>query len=343
MDWFWLICLLGGILAITAAARNWDWFFAHPKVRFFVNLFGRSGARIIYAVLGGFLLVPSLVNVLLDARQALFGEEPPVVLIKTSYPGENVLVVFDTVALPIEQRVNGVEKMLHMTTQCTEGGACTMRVTFQVGIEPQLALVLVQNRVALAGPMLPQEVRNGDVMVQLEAPEIRPSKVVSIALALRDAEGDEAVLREFAKSVLRRLTDEGAIIVPEPIGDNIKNALDILIDRKMCERLGVALGDVREVIKANRDLADIDRVAKLVVANAAGEQVPLAQFAEVTQVPCPTSIFRVDGHPAQLITGSPPEGKSAAQAASLCAQLAEAAKTDRHETKSFEVINLTAN
>lgn len=342
MDWFWLICMLGGILAITAAAGNWDWFFAHPKVRLFVNLFGRTGARIIYAVLGGFLLVPGLANVFLDARQALFGAEAPVVVIKASYPGANARVVFDTVARPIEQRVNGVENMLHMTSQCTKGGACTLRVTFKGGMDPQFAQVLVQNRVSFAGPVLPKEVQNAGVLVQLQPAEDRDSKVVSLALVLRDEKGDEAALREFAKAVAKRLVDEGAMVKPEPIEDKIENGLSIFIDRRMCERLGVSIDEVTSVLESAGPLTDIERVKELVAVSSTGEKVLLTRIASISEVPNPASIFRIDEHPALLLRGSPPDGKTASQTGSHCVQLAEAVKAERDEAKSIKILNLTA-
>src|SRR5262249_29771925 len=83
---------------------------------------------------------------------------PPTVQVTTSYPGASAQVVADTVAAPIEQQVNGVERMLYMSSQSTNDGNYVLTVTFEVGTDLNIAQVLVQNRVALALPKLPQQV-----------------------------------------------------------------------------------------------------------------------------------------------------------------------------------------
>src|SRR5438552_4191385 len=80
---------------------------------------------------------------------------PPTVEVSAIYPGANAKVVVDTVAAPIEQQVNGVEGMLYMSSQCTNDGSYSLTITFQHGVDLNIAQVLVQNRVALAQPILP--------------------------------------------------------------------------------------------------------------------------------------------------------------------------------------------
>ncbi|HEX9468866.1 MAG TPA: efflux RND transporter permease subunit, partial [Bradyrhizobium sp.] len=89
---------------------------------------------------------------------------PPTVVVTTQYPGASAQTVSDTVAAPIEQQINGVEDMLYLYSQATSNGQLTITVTFKLGTDLDKAQVLVQNRVAIAQPQLPEEVqRNGVV------------------------------------------------------------------------------------------------------------------------------------------------------------------------------------
>src|SRR5271156_494700 len=97
---------------------------------------------------------------------------PPTVQVTASYPGAAPEVVASTVATPIEEQVNGVENMLYMSSQSTADGTMTLTVTFQLGTDLNIAQVLVQNRVAIATPQLPQEVRNLGVTVQKQSPDL---------------------------------------------------------------------------------------------------------------------------------------------------------------------------
>ncbi|AGA28089.1 efflux RND transporter permease subunit [Singulisphaera acidiphila] len=97
---------------------------------------------------------------------------PPTVRVSGSYPGANAQVVADTVAAPIEQQVNGVEKMLYMSSQSSNDGSYTLDVTFALGTDINMAQVLVQNRVAIAQPALPETVRAIGVTVRKRSPDI---------------------------------------------------------------------------------------------------------------------------------------------------------------------------
>src|SRR6185503_4642111 len=97
---------------------------------------------------------------------------PPMVRVSAVYPGANAKVVADTIAAPIEQQVNGVEKMLYMTSQSNNDGSYTLDVTFEIGTDVNMAQVLVQNRVAIAQPSLPDVVKNIGVTTKKRSPDI---------------------------------------------------------------------------------------------------------------------------------------------------------------------------
>src|SRR5881227_1022977 len=98
--------------------------------------------------------------------------QPPTVRVTANYPGANAQVVADTVAAPIEQQVVGVEGMLYMSSQSNNDGTYTLDVTFEMGTDVNMAQVLVQNRVAVAEPTLPDVVKAIGVTVKKRSPDI---------------------------------------------------------------------------------------------------------------------------------------------------------------------------
>src|SRR5690349_5597201 len=97
---------------------------------------------------------------------------PPTVVVTTQYPGASAQTVSDTVAAPIEQEINGVEDMLYLYSQATSNGQLTITVTFKLGTDLDKAQVLVQNRVAIAQPRLPDEVQRNGVVTRKNSPDI---------------------------------------------------------------------------------------------------------------------------------------------------------------------------
>ena len=97
---------------------------------------------------------------------------PPQVQVSAKYPGANAQTLIDSVAGPIEQRVNGVEGMLYMQSTSANDGSYTLNVTFDFGIDPDQAQVNVQNLVSLAEPVLPEEVKRQGVSVRKQSTDM---------------------------------------------------------------------------------------------------------------------------------------------------------------------------
>ena len=95
---------------------------------------------------------------------------PPTVVVSAQYPGASAQTISDTVAAPIEQQINGVEDMLYMYSQATSNGQLTITITFKLGTDLDKAQVLVQNRVAIAQPQLPEEVQRNGVTTKKTRP-----------------------------------------------------------------------------------------------------------------------------------------------------------------------------
>jgi multidrug efflux pump subunit AcrB len=97
---------------------------------------------------------------------------PPTIQVDCTYPGASASTVAETVAAPIEQQVNGVERMLYMASQCNNDGSYSLTITFENGVNLNMAQVMVQNRVALAMPLLPDVVRQTGVTTRKRSPDI---------------------------------------------------------------------------------------------------------------------------------------------------------------------------
>src|SRR5262245_38636345 len=125
--------------------------------RFFID------RPIFAAVLSVFVTLAGAVSLSSLAVSQYPSIAPPTIQIDCNYPGASAEVVSQAVAQPIEQQVNGVEDMLYMNSQCTSDGSYTCTITFQSGTDLNMAQVRVQNRVNLAMPQLPVEVRSTGV------------------------------------------------------------------------------------------------------------------------------------------------------------------------------------
>jgi multidrug efflux pump len=124
---------------------------------------------------------------------------PPGVVISINYPGANAQEVADSVGAPIEQQVNGVDGMLYMSSQSGNDGSYSLSVTFDVGTDLRTALVMVQNRVALAMPQLPAAVQNQGITIRKRTPDM----LMIVNFISPDGRYDDKYLSNFATIYVR--------------------------------------------------------------------------------------------------------------------------------------------
>ena len=138
---------------------------------------------------------------------------PPTVQVQTRYPGASARTIIDTVALPIEQQVNGVENMIYMQSMSTSDGTYTLVVTFRIGTDLNFAQVLVQNRVSAALSSLPDPVQKQGVNVQKQSTAI----LSFVTLTSPDSRFDSLYLANYAtirlKDELARLPGVGNVLI----------------------------------------------------------------------------------------------------------------------------------
>src|SRR5207237_4164330 len=138
---------------------------------------------------------------------------PPTVQVTCNYPGASAKDVADSVAAPIEQHVNGVEGIMYMSSQCANDGSYSLTVTFQHGININMAQVLVQNRVNLALPLLPEVIKATGVNTIKRSPDI----LLGLAINSPDGRYDQLYLSNYAlmqvKDELARLPGVGDVFL----------------------------------------------------------------------------------------------------------------------------------
>ena len=171
---------------------------------------------------------------------------PPTVVVTTTYPGASAQVVSDTVAAPIEQEINGVDDMLYLYSQATSNGKLNITVTFKLGTDLNMAQVLVQNRVAIAQPRLPEEVQRNGVVIRKNSPDL----MMVIFMLSPDDTFDQTYISNYA---LLQVRDR--LLRLDGVGDiQIFGARDysmrLWLDPDKISNLGMTADDVIAAIRA---------------------------------------------------------------------------------------------
>jgi hydrophobic/amphiphilic exporter-1 (mainly G- bacteria), HAE1 family len=276
---------------------------------------------------------------------------PPTVSVTTSYPGASAQTVMNTVALPIEQQVNGVQDMLYMQSTSASDGTYNLTVTFQIGTDLNFAQVLVQNRVATAMAQLPTAVQAQGVTVQQKSPAI----LLIIALTSPNSKYDSLFLSNYATinllNELSRIPGVGNVNV-FGVG---QYAMRIWLDPQKLYSYGLTPSDVINVVQQQSQqvaggqvgappapagqafqytvsvqgrLTDPKQFGAIVVKSSNGQLVRIRDIGHVELgAQTYSQVFRLNGKPAAgLAIFQNPDANALAVATAVRAKMEQLAK-----------------
>ncbi|QDU63965.1 Efflux pump membrane transporter BepE [Planctomycetes bacterium Pan216] len=169
---------------------------------------------------------------------------PPTIQVTTSYPGANSVVLAETVAEPIEEQVNGVEGMIYMSSTCSNNGDYTLTVSFDIGTDPNMALMFVQTRIQNAIAQLPDIVQKQGITTRMQSPNI----LIAINLVSPNGRYDQLYMSNYAEinifDALSRLPGVGTVLIH---GER-DYSMRAWIDPEKLAELGLTTTDVYDAI-----------------------------------------------------------------------------------------------
>jgi multidrug efflux pump len=210
---------------------------------------------------------------------------PPTVRVTASYPGADARVVADTVAAPIEQQVVGVEGTMYMSSQSNNDGSYTLDVTFELGTDVNMAQVLVQNRVAIAEPTLPDVVRTIGVAVKKRTPDV----LLAISLYSEDDPEtgrpyyDSLYLSNYAtihvKDAVARLEGVGDVTI---LGQQ-DYSMRVWLDPDKLQSRNLTVNDVIRVLREQNVQVAAGRIGQPPVPNGLDFQYTLSTLGRLVE------------------------------------------------------------
>ncbi len=227
-----------------------------------------------------FAIVMSVVMILLGLLAifvlpiAQFPEiTPPQIAVSTTYTGANAQVLADTVAIPIENEINGVDNMLYMSSSSDDNGSYKLTVTFAVGTDPDIAQVKVQNRLQQASSDLPPEVTQYGLEVKTQ----NSNMLAMLVLRSPNHTYDDLFLSNYAytnlKNALSRVKGVGDVNIFGP-----QYSMRIWLNSNKLSSLGLTATDVMNAVKAQNVQASVGSIGA--APSAANNKIVLSLSAK---------------------------------------------------------------
>jgi hydrophobe/amphiphile efflux-1 (HAE1) family protein len=250
---------------------------------------------------------------------------PPTVVVTALYPGANAKTVRDTVAAPIEEQVSGVEGMLYMSSQSMNDGTFRLLVTFKLGMDSDMAQVLVQNRVALALPVIPALVQNEGIIVK----KISPNTLMIVNLVSPDNRYDSLFLSNYATIYIRDELGRLPGVADVTYFGQRDYSLRAWLDPDRMASLGLSTTDVIAAVSQQNVQVAAGQIGQEPVPagqqfqltiNTLGRLVDPEQFADIIlKTSQPTVSVQSAPAPSTGIVGSTGQAASAAQSGTTTA------------------------
>ncbi len=196
---------------------------------------------------------------------------PPTVEVGCNYPGASAQTVAETVAAPIEQQVNGVEEMMYMNSSSTNDGSYALTVTFKPGVNLNLAQVLVQNRVSLALPSLPEVVRRTGVTTRKRSPDI----LLTVSINSPDGRYDQLYLSNYARLRLQEELARLPGVSEVRVFGQRDYSMRVWLDPDKLAARGLAVSDVLAAVREQNTEVALGQLGQPPTMSGQMKQFPL--------------------------------------------------------------------